>query len=223
VELARSHGTRLHVLHLTTARELALFDPGASPDKRITCEACVHHLYFDEGDYEEKGALIKCNPAIKTRADRDALREALLDGRIDVIATDHAPHTLEEKAGTYFTSPAGLPLVQHALPMALELHHAGLAPLELIVDKVAHAPARLFGVAERGFLREGYRADIAVVDLSAHYEVRREDVLYKCGWSPLEGRWLHSRVLTTFVNGRRAYDRGVFQEGVRGERLGFEP
>ena len=222
VDLARRHGTRLHVLHLTTARELALFEPGSSPDKRITCEACVHHLYFDEADYDEKGSLIKCNPAIKTRADRDGLRQGLLDGRVDVIATDHAPHTLEEKAGTYFEAPAGLPLVQHALPMALELYHAGLAPLELIVDKVTHAPARLFGVAERGFLREGYHADIAVVDLNAHYEVRREDVLYKCGWSPLEGRWLHSRVLTTFVNGRKVYDRGVFDDSVRGERLRFD-
>ncbi len=222
VDLARIHGTRLHVLHLTTARELELFERGSAPDKRITAEACVHHLYFDERDYETKGTLIKCNPAIKTRADRDALRAALVDGRIDLIGTDHAPHTAEEKAETYFQAPAGLPLVQHALPMALELYHARLLPLDLLVEKVSHAPARLFDVAERGFLREGYWADLVLVDLHADYEVLREDVLYKCGWSPLEGRWLHSRVLTTFVNGQKVYDRGQIDETVRGRRLEFD-
>jgi len=221
VELARAHGTRLHVLHLTTAREVGQLEPGDSPDKRITAEACVHHLYFDEGDYEEKGALIKCNPAIKARSDRDALRAALLDGRIDLIGTDHAPHTLEEKAGSYFKAPAGLPLVQHALPMVLELYHQGLAPLERLVDRLTHAPARLFDIAERGFLREGYWADLVLVDLAADYSVRRADVLYKCGWSPIEGRRLHSRVLTTFVNGAKVYDRGAIDESVRGQRLRF--
>jgi dihydroorotase len=221
LELARAYGTRLHVLHLTTAREVEQFEPGPSADRRITAEACVHHLYFDEGDYEEKGPLIKCNPAIKTRSDRDALRAALLDGRIDLIGTDHAPHTLEEKAGTYFKAPAGLPLVQHALPMALELYHEGLAPLQLLVDKLTHAPARLFDIAERGYLREGYWADLALVDLGADYEVRRQDLLYKCGWSPLEGRRLHSRVLATFVNGAQVYARGTIDESVRGQRLRF--
>ncbi len=222
VDLARIHGARLHVLHLTTARELALFQSGSAPDKRITAEACVHHLCFDERDYETKGSWIKCNPAIKTRADRDALRAALVDGRIDLIGTDHAPHTREEKAETYFRAPSGLPLVQHALPMALELYHAGLVPLDLLVDKLTHAPARLFGIARRGFLREGYWADLVLVDLHAHYEVRNEDVLYKCGWSPLEGRWLSSRVLTTFVNGRKVYDRGTIDQAVRGRRLEFD-
>jgi dihydroorotase len=205
VGLAQRHGTRLHVLHITTARELALFAPG-SADKRITAEACVHHLYFDADDYAEKGSLIKCNPAIKSRADRDALRAALIDGRIDLIGTDHAPHTLEEKACSYFKAPAGLPLVQHALPMALELYQDGLVGLELLVDKLAHSPARLFDIAERGYLREGYWADLALVDLAADYEVQRSQLLYKCGWSPLEGRRLRSRVRATWVNGVQVYD-----------------
>ena len=222
VELAKRHGTRLHVLHLTTARELALFAPPGAADKRITAEACVHHLFFDEGDYEEKGSLIKCNPAIKTAADRAALRQALADGLLDVIGTDHAPHTLEEKGdASYFKTPAGLPLVQHALAMALELYHDRVLTLPQVVDKCAHSPARLFGVQERGYLREGYHADLVLVDLDAAHTVERTEVLYKCGWSPLEGRTLRSRVSRTFVNGSAVYSEGEVRDGPKGVRLAF--
>jgi dihydroorotase len=221
VELARRHDTRLHVLHLTTERELELFRAGPPDGKRITAEVCIHHLYFDDHDYEQHGALIKCNPAIKTRADRDALRDGLREGRLDVIGTDHAPHTLEEKAGDYFSAPAGLPLVQHALPMLLELVHDGHLPLELAVEKFAHAPARLFGVAERGYLREGHFADLVLVDLDSVNQVRREDVLYKCGWAPIEGQRLRSRVIATIVNGRKVYEEGRFFGEPAGRRLQF--
>ncbi|WP_043108418.1 dihydroorotase [endosymbiont of unidentified scaly snail isolate Monju] len=222
VDLARRHGTRLHVLHLTTARELALFEAGPLEGKRITAEACVHHLYFSDADYEALGSQIKCNPAIKTAEDRAALRAALAEDRLDVIATDHAPHTWEEKQDpSYFKAPAGLPLVQHALCMALELVHDGLLGLPQLVHKVAHAPARLFGIRDRGFLREGYHADLVLVDLDAPQSVRREDVLYKCGWSPLEGRTLRSSVIATFVNGELKYDRGHFLGGPNGARLEF--
>jgi dihydroorotase len=221
IGLAKRHDTRLHVLHLSTAQEMALFEAGVLDGKRITAEACVHHLYFDEADYGEKGALIKCNPAIKTRTDRDALRQAVIDGRIDVIGTDHAPHTLAEKGNPYFGAPAGLPLVQYALPMLLELYHAGLFSLELIVEKAAHGPARLFDVAERGYLREGYWADLVLVDLDNPHRVVRDEVLYKCGWSPLEGRTLRSAIHSTFVNGHRVYHQGVLDEGAGGQRLQF--
>ncbi len=221
VELARRHDTRLHVLHLTTARELELFQPGPLDDKRITAEACVHHLYFDDRDYELKGSFIKCNPAIKTREDRDAIRQALVDDRIDVIGTDHAPHTLDEKLNGYFKAPAGLPLVQWALPMLLELYHDRQITLEQLVEKTSHGPARLFGVVERGYLREGYWADLVLLDLASPYRVERESVLYKCGWSPLEGRRLRSRVITTFVNGQVAYHEGRVNDAVRGMRLAF--
>lgn len=225
-ELARRHGTDLHILHLTTAREMALFTPGPLAGKRLTAEACVHHLWFSERDYARKGALIKCNPAIKAETDRAALREALAEDRIDLIATDHAPHTWDEKhAAHYAQQPAGLPLVQHALPMALELVHDGLLSLERVVHKVAHAPAERFGVVDRGHLREGYYADLVVVDLEAPYTVLRHDVLYKCGWSPMEGERLHARILTTFVNGQRAYDwtddGHRFHTAPAGQRLRF--
>ena len=223
VELAKKQGTRLHVLHLTTARELALFTEGPGEDKQITAEACVHHLFFDESDYAEKGSFIKCNPAIKTRKDRDALRQALVDGKLDLIGTDHAPHTLDEKQQTsYFKTPAGLPLVQHAVPMVLELVNQGIMPLELAVEKMCHAPARMFQVKERGFLREGYWADLLLVDLDSPHTVKREDVLYKCGWSPLEGNSLSSRVLKTLVNGELKYDEGRFVGGPGGQRLLFD-
>lgn len=220
VGLARRHGTRLHVLHISTARELALFEPG-SGDKRITAEACVHHLYFSADDYPDKGSLIKCNPAVKYPEDRAALRQALRDGRIDLIGTDHAPHTLEEKAASYFKAPSGLPLVQYALSMALELYQEGEASLDLIVDKVAHAPARLFGIVERGYLREGYWADLVLVDLAGTTEVRRPEVLYQCGWSPLEGRRLRSRIVATFVNGVKLYTEGQVSGPPQGQRLAF--
>jgi len=222
VGLARRHGTRLHVLHLTTARELELFEAGPLDHKRITAEACVHHLFFDEGDYELKGSFIKCNPAIKRHSDREALRRALKDDRIDVIATDHAPHTLDEKLNSYFKAPAGLPLVQWALPMALELCHDGQLSLEQLVEKTSHGPSRLFQIAERGYIREGYWADLVLLDLDSPYRVERDAVLYKCGWSPLEGVRLRSRVTTTLVNGRIAYRDGRVNEGIRGQRLRFD-
>lgn len=223
VELAKKHGSRLHVLHLTTAREMALFEAGPPDGKRITAEACVHHLYFSNDDYETKGSLIKCNPAVKTAADRAALRQALAEGKLDLIGTDHAPHTWEEKhQDSYFKTPAGLPLVQHALAMALELVHDGVMDLAAVVEKTAHAPARMFNVVERGYLREGYWADLVLVDMAARDEVKREDILYKCGWSPMEGEVLRSKVLKTFVNGELCYDQGAFVAGPVGQRLLFD-
>ncbi len=221
VDLARRHGTRLHVLHLTTAREMKLFQKGPLDNKRITAEACVHHLYFDESDYAHKQAFIKCNPAIKSRRDRDAIRQALLDGRIDVIATDHAPHTLDEKLNRYFSAPAGLPLVQYALPMVLEMYHDRLLSLELIAEKTSHAPARLFDIPERGYIREGYWADLVLLDLERSERVEREDVRYKCGWSPVEGRIFRSIIESTFVNGHLAYHQGKLDESQLGQRLKF--
>jgi dihydroorotase len=222
VDLAKKHDTRLHVLHLTTARELELFQPGPPDGKRITAEACVHHLYFDDRDYARKGSFIKCNPAVKAKSDRDALRKALVDGRIDVVATDHAPHTLDEKLESYFKAPAGLPLVQWALPMMFELYHDRLITLEQLVEKTSHAPARLFNVSQRGYLREGYWADLALVELNNPTRVERRDVLYKCGWSPMEGERLRSRIATTFVNGQIAYHNGRVNDAVRGQRLEFD-
>ena len=208
VSLAKRHGTRLHILHLTTARELGLFEPGPIEGKRITAEVCVHHLWFDDSDYAELGSRIKCNPAIKTRADRDALRAGVRDGLIDVIATDHAPHTLEEKARPYFQAPSGLPLVQHSLLMLLEQHQAGLFSLETIVTKAAHNPATLFGIVDRGFVREGYFADLVAVDLTGSTLVTPDQVRYKCGWSPLEGVRLRASIFMTIVNGRVVYRDG---------------
>ncbi|NIW23880.1 MAG: dihydroorotase [Gammaproteobacteria bacterium] len=201
VELAKRFGTRLHVLHLTTEREMALFESGPLEGKHITAEVCVHHLWFDESSYAELGARIKCNPAIKRREDREALLAAVRDDRIDVIATDHAPHTLEEKQQRYFDAPAGLPLVQHSLQMLLEYYHRGLLTLEQIVRKAAHNPAILFGVKDRGFLREGCYADIAVVNLERSQRITTENVRYKCGWSPLEGEELGASLVMTLVNG----------------------
>jgi dihydroorotase len=209
VDLARRHGTRLHVLHLSTGRELDLFDSGPIAGKRITAEACVHHLWFDESSYADLGTRIKCNPAIKTREDRDALRNGVRSNAIDVIATDHAPHTLAEKARGYFEAPAGLPLVQHSLAMLLELHRAGVFTLEQIVEKAAHNPATLFSIAERGFVREGYFADLVAVDLAATTHVDAAQIRYKCGWSPLEGTDFHSRVVLTVLNGAIVYRDGV--------------
>jgi dihydroorotase len=222
VELARRHGSRLHVLHLTTARELDLFAPGPISGKRITVEVCVHHLWFDASDYGRLGTRIKCNPAIKTTADRAALRQAVARDVIDVLATDHAPHTLEEKARGYFDAPSGLPLVQHFLPMLLELRRSGHISLEQIVEKAAHNPARLFGIADRGFIREGYFADLAVVDVNAEHLVTRDSLLYKCGWSPLEGEVLHSRVLLTVLGGEIVFQDGKVSAEPRGLALRFE-
>ncbi|MES9843855.1 MAG: dihydroorotase [Candidatus Sedimenticola sp. PURPLELP] len=222
VDLAKRSGARLHVLHLTTAKEMELFEPGPLDGKQITAEACVHHLYFDESSYELKDSFIKCNPAIKSATDKEAIRKALVENRIDVIGTDHAPHTLEEKLGTYFNAPAGLPLVQWAVPMALELYHDGLISLEQLVEKTSHGPARMFNIGDRGYLREGYWADLVLMDLDSPYRVERDDVLYKCGWSPLEGERLRSRVLTTFVNGEQAYHDGQVNDAVCGRRLEFD-
>lgn len=219
VSLAERFGSRLHVLHLTTAREMALFSPGPLDGKRITAEVCVHHLFFDDSWYAEKGALIKCNPAIKSAADRDALRRAVVEGRIDVIATDHAPHTAEEKARPYLQAPAGLPLVQHALPSLFELVRQGVFGVEQVVEKTAHAPALLFGVKERGFIREGYHADLVLIDDTLPPDAA---IHSKCGWSPFEGISLHGRVTATWVNGHLRYRDGRFVEGPKGLPLEFQ-
>ncbi len=221
IALARRHGARLHVLHISTAEELALFEPGPVQRKRITAETCVHFLHFDRADYAERGNLIKCNPAIKERSDREALIRALSDDRIDVLATDHAPHTLEEKSQPYLKAPSGLPLVQHAVVATLELVRSGQLALEHAVEKICHAPARLFGVVERGFLREGYFADLALVDPTRGFTVRREDVLYRVGWSPFEGRRFHSRIVGTWVNGALAWDGERLQGTPAGQPLAF--
>ena len=221
VELAKRHGTRLHVLHLTTADELALFAPGAVTEKQISAEACVHHLYFSAEDYADKGSLIKCNPAIKTAADRAALRAAVSDGRLDIIATDHAPHTLEEKQRPYFQAPAGLPLVQDALPSLFEWVHEGQLSLERLVEVTSHQVADCFQIQQRGYLREGYWADLTLIDPSARTLVERDKVLSRCGWSPFEGRTLQAQVMMTVVNGQIAYEQGTVQDQVRGQRLEF--
>jgi dihydroorotase len=222
VALAKRHDARLHILHLTTAKELQLFESGAVTDKRITAEVCVHHLWFDESRYEDLGTRIKCNPAIKTAADREALVAGLNDDRIDVVATDHAPHTLEEKSHTYFGAPAGLPLVQHSLAILLELHRRGALSLERIVQKAAHNPARLFGIAERGFIREGFFADLVAVDLHGTTAVTPAQLRYKCGWSPFEGDTFHSEVKLTMVNGEIAYRGGVAAAAPAGRALTFD-
>jgi dihydroorotase len=223
--LAKKHGTRLHVLHISTADELALFEQGPllradGSRKRITAETCVHFLRFDRSDYARLGNLIKCNPAIKDASDREALVRALAEDRIDVLATDHAPHTLEEKARHYTQAPGGLPLVQYALNAALELVHEGLLTTAQVVQKFAHAPAQLFDVSERGFLREGYWADLVLID-DAPMTVRREDVLSKCGWSPFEGTTFHSRIASTWVNGMQAWDGTHLVAAPQGQRLVF--
>lgn len=219
VELAHKYNTRLHVLHLTTELELGLFDDSALDQKHITAEVCVHHLFFDESDYATKGGLIKCNPAIKTKADREALLRGVNQGLIDVIATDHAPHTLEEKQQPYFNMPSGLPLVQHALVALLEQYHRGQFGLELIVEKTAHAPAKIFGVVDRGFVREGYWADLVLVDLNHPFTVTGANTLYKCGWSPFQGYTFNSSVLATWLNGNLAYADGQLVDGPPGKRL----
>ncbi len=210
VDLARRHGTRLHILHVTTARELDLFERGSSDRKRITAEVCAHHLFFNDTWYATKGADIKCNPAIKTGADQRALMAAVNDGRIDVIATDHAPHTREEKARKYLQAPSGLPLVQHVLLSLFEHVHAGKLTVEKLVEKTAHSPARLYHVAERGFVREGYFADLTLVDPAQRTDVDRTPIYAKCGWTPFAGFVFRSRVCATFVNGRLMYRDGGF-------------
>ncbi len=220
VELAKRHGTRLHVLHLTTEREMSLFEKG-SGDKRITAEVCAHHLFFNDTWYVAKGALIKCNPAIKRPSDQQALMAAVNDGRIDVIATDHAPHTREEKARKYPQAPSGLPLVQHVLLMLFEHVHAGQLTIERVVEKTAHAPARLFGVVDRGYIREGYWADLTLIDPDARTEIDTSPVYSKCGWTPFAGFVFRSRVRATFVNGRLLYRDGLFEADDPGMALEY--
>ncbi len=221
VDLAKRHGSRLHVLHLTTADEMVLFEPGPLEGKRITAEVCVHHLVFSEEDYAQHGGRLKCNPAVKTMADRDTLRQAVREDRIDVIATDHAPHLLSEKEGVYQNVLAGLPMTQHAFPMLLELAQRGIFELPQIVHKTAHAPALCYGVRERGFLREGYYADLVLVDLQASEEVKPGEALHKCGWSVFEGQTLRARIDTTFVSGQIAYRNGMVTEPAVGMQLRF--
>lgn len=221
VALAKKHSARLHVLHLTSARELEFFTPGPVQGKPITVEACVHHLYFDDRAYASKGALIKCNPAIKTAADRQALVRAVMEDRIDVIATDHAPHTREEKAQKYFKAPSGLPLVQHALLMLLELVMRGEMNLRTVVAKTSHAVAERFGVRERGYIREGYWADLVLVDPHGSTTVTPASLLYKCGWSPLEGTRFPARIEATWVNGELVYRDGTVGGQAFGRRLDF--
>ncbi|MGW8187639.1 MAG: amidohydrolase family protein, partial [Desulfobacterales bacterium] len=216
---ARRFNTRLHLLHLTTAREMALLSEGPLDNKRISAEVCVHHLFFDDGDYASRGTRIKCNPAIKTAGDRQALVDAVKNNRIDVIATDHAPHTLSEKQNLYFKAPAGLPLVQHALVCVLELHHDGLFSLPLIAEKTAHAPARLFRLKDRGFIREGYWADLTLVDLNRPQSVDEQPILYHCGWSPFDGLTFRSSVAATIVSGHLAFFQGHLDPQPAGKRL----
>jgi dihydroorotase len=223
VELARKTGARLHIYHLSTAKETELFRNDIPlKEKKITAEVCVHHLHFTNKDYETKGSLIKWNPAVKTEKDKTGLWEALLDDRIDVIATDHAPHTLEEKSNKYLKCPSGAPLVQHSLNVMLEYYKKGKISLEKIVEKMCHNPAILFEIEKRGFVKEGYKADLVLVDLNKEYTVSKENILYKCGWSPLENEIFHSEITHTFINGNLAYEKGRFSDEKFGERLLFE-
>jgi len=222
VGLAKKHNTRLHVLHLTTAKEMSLFD-NAIPlsEKRITAEVCVHHLVFNDNDYDKYGTRIKWNPAVKTEKDRKALLQALKDNKIDVIATDHAPHTAEEKANNYFKAPSGGPLVQHSLVSMLEFYHKKELSLEKIVEKMCHAPAGCFNVKDRGYIRKGYYADLVVIDLNNKWTVTRENTYYKVGWSPFDGKEFQSKILKTIVNGKLVFDEGKFDEDFKGMRLEF--
>ncbi len=221
IGLAKRFGTRLHVLHITTAEELQLFTPGPSENKQITAETCVHFLHFDDRDYARLGNWIKCNPAVKTKDDRSALIAAIHDGRIDVLATDHAPHTLEEKSRPYKQAPGGLPLVQYALPCLLQRVSEGLLSYPMAIEKFCHAPARMFDVHERGFVREGYFADLVLIDPNNTKTVNRVDVLSKCGWSPFEGEVLKHRIAHTFVNGHHVWNGSHVTPGVHGQRLRF--
>lgn len=223
VELAKKHNTRLHILHLSTAREMDLFRNNIPlKDKRITAEVCIHHLWFSHEDYAEKGTLIKWNPAVKTATDRDAIMQAVLDDRVDIIATDHAPHTLEEKQNTYFNAPSGGPLVQHGLLAMMELVKQGKISVEKVVEKMCHNPAILFNVKDRGYIREGYYADLVLLDPNAPWTVGKSNVLAKCGWSPFEGQEFSARVTHTLVNGNLVYANGNIIEGSLGSRLMFD-
>ena len=221
VELAVKYGTRLHILHLSTEKEMDLFSNDDVSVKKITNEVCVHHLWFDEGDYDKYGSKIKWNPSIKKASDRDALREAVKTGKIDIVATDHAPHTLEEKNNTYFKSPSGGPLLQHSLQAMLEMASNGIFTYEKVIEKMCHLPAVLFSIPDRGFIRQGYKADLVLVDPDSHFEVTSKNIFYKCGWSPFEGQVFKHSVKKTWVNGNLVYDNGIFNEAVKGQRLRF--
>ena len=222
VELAKKNNTRLHILHISTAKELELFDNSITlNEKKITAEACIPHMWFCDKDYDKKGTLIKWNPAVKTVDDRESIVQAVLNGIIDVVATDHAPHTLEEKQSGYFKAPSGGPLIQHGLMAMLELYHQGIFSLEQITEKMSHNPAILFRIKDRGFIREGYFADLVLVDLDNPWEVNRSNILAKCGWSPFEGDIFHSQVTDTWVSGFRAFRTGKIKEGTPGKRLIF--
>ncbi|MCK5822276.1 MAG: dihydroorotase [Bacteroidales bacterium] len=223
VNLAKQHNTRLHVIHVSTADELAHFQNDIpSHNKRISSEVCIHHLWFDDSDYARKGTMIKWNPAIKSAKDKDALIEAVNDNRIDVIATDHAPHTLEEKDNPYTKAPSGGPMVQHALVAMLEYVHQGVFSMEKIVDKMCHTPADIFQVKKRGYIRKGYYADLVLVDPDDPWTINKSNLYYKCGWSPMEGTNMKSRVTHTFVNGHLVYDNGIFDETIKGQALEFD-
>ncbi len=223
IELAKKHGSRLHVFHLSTSKETTLFRNDIPLlEKKITSEVCVHHLWFDDSQYDSKGSLIKWNPAVKSDMDRTGLWSALLDDRIDVIATDHAPHTLEEKRNKYMSAPSGGPLVQHALLAMLETANLGVISIERVVEKMAHAPADLFRVVDRGYIREGYFADLVIVDPDAKHTVDKDSILYKCGWSPFEGHTFNNSISKTFVNGNLVFSNGQINEGSTGSRLIFD-
>ncbi|TAF45113.1 MAG: dihydroorotase [Sphingobacteriales bacterium] len=222
VALAQKYGTRLHILHISTAKETYLFDNNLPlKDKKITAEACIHHLWFSDKDYAEKGNFIKWNPAIKTEGDKNEILKAVIEGRIDVIATDHAPHTLAEKQQDYENAPSGGPLVQHALNVLLEMYQQGKISLESIVEKTAHNPAILFNIDKRGYIKEGYWADLVLVDLNKAYTVSKQNILSKCGWSPFEGQKFSSLVTHTIVSGNLVYQNGIFNELYKGSRLLF--
>jgi len=223
ITLAKKTGARLHVFHLSTGKETDLFTNDVPlKDKKITSEVCIHHLWFSDADYDEKGTLIKWNPAVKTQTDREQLWKALLDDRIDVIATDHAPHTKEEKNNPYTKAPSGGPLVQHALPAMLQKHTEGIISLEKMVQKMCHNPALLFDIEKRGFIKEGYYADLVEVSADSKWQVKKDNIFYKCGWSPFEGVTFDSKVRRTFVNGHLAYDNGIFSSKKNAKRLTFD-
>ncbi len=223
VQLAKQHNTRLHILHISTKRELQLFtNMFPIPDKRITSEVCVHHLHFTANDYAQYGNQIKCNPAIKAAENKEALWEALLDDRLDIIATDHAPHTWEEKQQPYQQAPSGVPLVQHSLLLMLQYVKQGKISIEKVVEKMSHAPAQCFQIAKRGYVREGYHADLVLVNMNTGYAVTKENILYKCGWSPFEGHTFPAKVEYTLVNGNIVYENGAVSDLYRGQRMMFD-
>ena len=222
IELAKKTGARIHIFHVSTAKETELFRNDIPlEEKQITAEVCVHHLWFSDKDYEEKGTHIKWNPAVKTEKDRQGLWEALLDDRIDVLATDHAPHTLTEKSNIYTKAPSGGPLVQHAVTAILEKVKEGVISIEKAVEKMSHNPAKLFQIEKRGFIKEGYYADLVLIDTNKPQTVSKENILYKCGWSPFEGTTFSSTITHTFVNGNLMYNQGIFNEEIKGKRLTF--